>query len=606
MTTRRGEKIVKILMRWAMTLCGVVVLIGALIGAGPARAQNTAQDVVWIQIEARPSLAAATDRARAYATLLQDVNGFRIRGGWYAVALGPYRLNDAELVLRKYQAEGLIPRDSFLQYTENLRQQFWPVGANLLGSGTVQPPAGVAQPTTPPSQPEQPLVSEVAPPPPPDETPAEARRSERELSREERQELQIALKWAGYYSSAIDGAFGRGTRKSMAAWQNANGIEPTGVLTTAQRAELLRQYNAVLEGMDLRRVSDTRAGVEMLIPRGVVGFDRYDPPFAHYEPTGDIAARVLLISQPGNQATLFGLYEIMQTLEIVPLEGERKRNSKSFTLEGRNNKIVSHTEARLEGGAIKGFTLIWPAGDEERRRRVLAEMQKSFTTFDAVLSPSAGQGGEQSIDLVAGLQVRKPRFSRSGFFISRDGTVVTTAEAVANCGRITLDAETEADLVMRAEGLGLAFLRPKTPLAPRGVAMFDTFEPRLQADLAAAGFSYEGVLGAPSLNFGKLEDVKGLDGNKSLSRLSMRVRDGDAGGPVLNQTGAVVGMLLPRGNGGPQIPEDVALSLDAVQVVKAASDIGLELDAQAPTEILSSAKMADQARDMTVLVSCWE
>jgi peptidoglycan hydrolase-like protein with peptidoglycan-binding domain len=79
-----------------------------------------------------------------------------------------------------------------------------------------------------------------------DETLAEARASEAALDRGEREMLQIALKWAGFYNSSIDGAFGRGTRASMSAWQDANGYTNTGVLTTLQRADLLAQYNAVL------------------------------------------------------------------------------------------------------------------------------------------------------------------------------------------------------------------------------------------------------------------------------------------------------------------------------------------------------------------------
>jgi len=43
-----------------------------------------------------------------------------------------------------------------------------------------------------------------------------------------------------FYNAAIDGSFGRGTRNSMAAWQEANGYEINGILTTAQRAELLK------------------------------------------------------------------------------------------------------------------------------------------------------------------------------------------------------------------------------------------------------------------------------------------------------------------------------------------------------------------------------
>ena len=58
-----------------------------------------------------------------------------------------------------------------------------------------------------------------------------------------RKELQIALQWEGYYRSLIDGAFGPGTRGAMRGWQEDNGFEPTGVLTTRQRdiLQLLRQ-----------------------------------------------------------------------------------------------------------------------------------------------------------------------------------------------------------------------------------------------------------------------------------------------------------------------------------------------------------------------------
>ena len=114
----------------------------SLFWAGLARAQS-AEDVVWVQIEAQPSLAEATDRARAYETLLDDVNGFSLGGGWYGIAVGPYSRADAELVLRSYVRDGLVPRDSFIQQSSRFRQQFWPVGANVLETGQTDAPAGV-------------------------------------------------------------------------------------------------------------------------------------------------------------------------------------------------------------------------------------------------------------------------------------------------------------------------------------------------------------------------------------------------------------------------------------------------------------------------------
>lgn len=583
-----------------------------------AHAQSNADDeVVWVQIQAQQSLARATDRARAYTTLLQDVNGFSVGGGWYAIVVGPYRRADAELVLRQYRRDGLIPRDSFIQLSSRLRQQFWPVGANVLGTGAVDAPDGtVPQQQAPAPETEQaPQVAEVTPAPTPeaepqpepaDETPAEAQRSERALSRDEKKDLQIMLQWAGFYTAAIDGSFGRGTRNSMAAWQEANNFEKTGILTTLQRAALKKQYNAVLEGLGLQTVRDAQAGIEMTLPTDVVSFDRYEPPFAQYTATGDVDARVLLISQPGDQDTLFGLYEIMQTLEIVPLDGPRERGNSSFTLVGENARTISYTEAKLENGEIKGFTLIWPSGDEERRRRLLAEMRSSFTRMPGVLSASAGDASQQSIDMISGLQIRKPKLTGSGFFVNTGGTVVTTSAAVQSCSRITLDGDTDAQVITDDSARGVAFLKPGAALAPLAVANFASAPARLQSEVAVAGYSFGGVLNAPSMSFGTLADVRGLQGEQNINRLALRARAGDAGGPVLDRTGAVIGMLTSAPEGGPVLPDDVSFSLDAAAVVASASDAGVTVPKATDTASLTAFQLSEKASGMTVLVSCWE
>ncbi|KZY29821.1 peptidoglycan-binding protein, partial [Roseovarius sp. HI0049] len=560
------------------------------------------QQSSWIQLESHPNLAVTEQAIRAYGARVDDVNGFNLGGGWYAVALGPYSADEAENVMISLREQGLIPRDSYVADSANYQQQFWPVGANLL-DGTEEPAEGVTTEsvevtelaqaladtaaaagedtatdtdtdtatdteltaetetqmaqvdtdtdtgTTAQSGTTQPEV--VAEPEIPEETPNQARRSEAQLTAEERRQLQIALEWAGHYEGAIDAAIGPGTRGAMADWQRNNGHEPTGVMTTRQRAELLGQYNAVLDGLDIRTVRDTEAGVQMKLPTGVVSFDRYEPPFAHYTASGDIPeARVLLISQPGDRNTLLGLYDIMQTLRIVPEDGPREISGNSFSLTGRNASIISQTEASLQNGHVKGFTVIWPAGDEDRRTRLMAEMQTSFQRLDGVLDPGAGGDVQQEVDLVSGLEIRQPKLSRSGFYVDQSGTVVTTLEAVQGCERVTLDEDYNARVVGIDEALGVAVLKPVDPLAPIAVAAFQETPPRLQSDIAVAGYSYGGVLGSPTLTFGQLADARGLNGEENLKRLALATLEGDAGGPVVDAYGAVVGMLLPASQSG--------------------------------------------------------
>ncbi|GGL78511.1 trypsin-like peptidase domain-containing protein [Wenxinia marina] len=598
----------------------VTMVLWLALAAPAAMAQNG----VWVQIEARPTLSGAQERVRAYAGAIENVVGYALASGWYAVALGPYADDDARAVLSQLRGAGSIPSDSFIVDGGNFRQQFWPVGVGAPTSPQPLPggvsanadatdgddPAAPAEgqtvilPVDEPAAPEP----EPEPEPEPDETVYEAQQSEAQLSRDEKMQLQVALQWAGFYDSTIDGLFGRGTRTAMGAWQAANGYEATGVLTTRQRAALFDAYNSVLDGMGLRRVTDRRAGIDMILPMGVVDFAAYDSPFARYEATGDLPVTVLLISQPGDQDRLYGLYEIMQTLEIVPPEGERQRGASSFTLEGRNGRIHSYTEASLENGEIKGFTLVWPANDEERRTRVLNEMRASFLRIDGVLDPAlAAAGEEQAVDLVSGLAIRQPIRTRSGVFIDGTGRVLTVAGAVAGCGEVTIDDGTEARVAHLDEALGIAVLQPVSPMAPIGVARFQTGVPRIGSEIAVAGYPFGGVIAAPAVTFGTLADIRGLNGEDEVKRLDIAISEGDAGGPVFDGSGGVLGVLLEDGPaGGPALPQGVHFLADTDALLASIGRAGLQVEAVEGGTAVTRERLTRLGGEVATLVSCWE
>ncbi|WP_425083337.1 serine protease [Ruegeria profundi] len=579
-----------------MTRVFTAILLLLLVGLRAATAQQ--DQGVWVQVEAQPSLREAQDRAQDYARALPDVNGFRLGSGWYAIVIGPYLRSDAEQVLRVYRAEGQIPRDSFITFSSSLRQQYWPIGANVLNRGTLAPPV----------EPEQLTVDTLsdATPQPSDETRSQALQSERLLTSQERKDLQTALQAAGFYNSTIDGAFGQGTRRSMADWQSFNGYEATGVLTTVQRAALIEDYNAPLISVGMAQYTDDQAGISVDLPLEAIAFDRYEAPFAHFKSNSDLNAQALLISQEGGKPTLRALYEVMQSLEIVPLVGPRELRGDRFTLEGRGKGIVSYTEAALKDGKIKGFTLVWPEGDEARRARVLAAMKASFATTDAVLDSSAGADAEQRVDLVSGLQIRKPRLSRSGFFADASGTVLTVSEAADSCSRVTLDGDQELQVAWTDADLGVSVLRPRKSLAPINVAEFRADQPRIQSEVAVSGFSYEGALGAPTLTFGQIADVRGLNGEAGVKRLALAAQPGDAGGPVFDDSGSVVGMLLPTPSEGRTLPGSVSLAVSTQGLNDVLTQAGISGQAAQETAEISPNELSRRANGMTVLVHCWD
>ncbi len=578
MTLKSGHAMKRILV--------AVLTILTLSIAQIAAAQTTS----WVQIEARPTLQEAQESARAYGADLPDVVGYRLNSGWYAIALGPYSPAGASARLNQLLVAGRIPPDSYLSDGGSFTSQFWPLGQ----TATPQ-----AEPVAPALQPVETAQATLI-----DETPAQARRSEALLNRDQRIALQAALKWDGHYNSALDGAIGPGSRRAMAAYQAAINAEPTGILTTAQRTQLLSDYQDALDRIGMVPFQDAAAGIDIQMPMGLVQPDTPLAPFSRYVAKEDSGVSVMLLSQTGDTTALASLYELMQTLEVVPLSGKRERDRRSFVLTGQSDKIESYTFAATADGAIKGFTVTWRPEDRALMTRVTQMMRASFTTIPGViLSDTAGRE-EQSVDLFAGLEIRRPAVAVTGFFVDERGAVLTSA-ALGDCTRLTIGDDEEASVIARDDEMGLTLLRPNSALSPIGYAGFLKDSPRLQSEVIVAGYSYGGVLNLPALTYGQLSDLKGLQGEEGRARLSLSTLPGDTGGPVFDTSGAVIGMLLPRADGARQLPGEVNFAASVAPITAFLQSNGITPRQVASASPIAPEDLTVQAADMAVLVSCW-
>lgn len=616
-------------------------LMALALNAGPVRAQESH----WVQLEAHATLRTAEEFASRYAENFDNVGGFRIGGGWYALAIGPYATPEAaQAALNEARARGLVRADAYVNPSTVYGARFWPAGATEPAESAViaEDPSPETTPepmveATPIAEPEavveavddvtatetaevpvaeapaaEPMVEAIEDPVTevavelPEETPAEARARERTITRDERFEIQTALQWFGFYTLRIDGDFGPGTRRAISTWQQAIDVEPTGFLTTRQQARLIDGWRAAEAALGLETYSDETAGINITLPMGMIRFDRYESPFVHF--AGDQGVRVLLISQEGTQATMAGLYEIMQTLTVIPVEGERRRQNNGFLLTGQDNQRRAHVEARFQGGQIKGWALLWEPVADEIAPRILATMRDSFTPTAGVLPASAGAGASSVArrDLLAGLEVRRPVRSRSGFYTDATGTVVTTAEAVDQCSRITIDEAYDARLRHFDAATGVAVITPVTPLVPMAFAQFGADAPVPGAEMRLSGFSYQDTLTRPILSFGQFGDAQGLDGEAHLHRLSLRANEGDTGGPVFDARGAVVGMLLPRPVDLTRVlPDEVSFMSPATVLLDALTQAGQRGTTSRAETDMAAELLTRVSADVTVLVSCW-
>ena len=561
-----------------------------------------ADDSLWVQIEAQPSLLEAEDSARKYAERLPNVHAFSLGSGWYAIAIGPYAQDEVELEYQSLRNTLEIPFDSFISTGDNFRQKIWPSGFETAESTDTRRATNIFSQAVEKIEGYDLSAIDRSN----DETLEQSLQSEDALNRSEKKELQRALQWAGYYSSSIDGMFGTGTRNSMKQWQSANQFPVNGVLSTLQRDILLKQYDQILIELGIEKITDLQTGVVLNLPMGMLEFSHYEPPLAHFKATDGGPQAAYVISQRGNKAELRALYRALQTLSILPPDGSRKLNTDDFTITGQNSQIKSVAEAFMSQGEIKGYILVWPSVDDARYQRLLSNVKNSFETITGVLGAMEGTGSLQEVDALFGLDLRQPVFSRSGIFATPEGHVITDANGLEQCDEITIRPNYKAKVLNPDEGHSFAILAPESRLVPLSVAQFARIPLGLNDQVISAGYSYEGRLDFPSVTQGTVDEMRGLDGNEDIMRLSIPAMKGDAGGPVLNQSGAVSGVLLDASAGPRSLPQNVHLALKSEKIIDRLATLGIFVQSDSGQKPVEDVLLAKQARAITALVSCWK
>jgi hypothetical protein len=155
----------------------------------------------------------------------------------------------------------------------------------------------------------------------------------------------------------------------------------------------------------------------------------------------------------------------------------------------------------------------------------------------------------------------------------------------------------------------LGFLKPE--LSP--LAFSDNLRVKLGQSVFAAGFPLQGLL-ASSLNLttGNISALAGVQDDARMFQITAPVQPGNSGGPLLDQTGNVVGVVTSK--------------LDALKVAKVLGDLpqninfavkgslarafldtnGVDYLSAPSTTLLSTPEIAEKASKAVVVVECWK
>ncbi|MBU3032066.1 peptidoglycan-binding domain-containing protein [Paracoccus marinaquae] len=296
-----------------------------------------------IRLESLQSRAEAEAALQTWRQTFPEAGLWEMPGNWYAVTLGPMAEGTAQAWLAAFKASGNVPRDAFTSDAADLGQAL---------------DAGAA--------PDLPAPGEAAPMPPLDE-------------------VQRALRWAGYYDGEIDGKSGPQTREAIAAGVAALRLSPDG---GAAMRGLIGQRGEWRTQMGLTALRDEATGLSLNAPMDRLQFDRAERALSIYAPKDGSGAALILFSQPGGQQELLDLSGLVTALGWVP-QPQRSIERGHVLLEGANASHIGRAEGWVRDGRAEGFVLIWPADDPENQSRIAADMSDSFTRFAPAANDAA-------------------------------------------------------------------------------------------------------------------------------------------------------------------------------------------------------------------------
>ena len=202
--------------------------------------------------------------------------------------------------------------------------------------------------------------------------------------------------------------------------------------------------------------------------------------------------------------------------------------------------------------------------------------------------------------------------SGSGFFVSRTGHVLTNRHVVDKCSEVRIAGAKSVRHIATGNRVDLALLQAdvtKTEIATfrggRGV--------RIGEDIIVAGYPLRGLLSSGlTVTKGIVSSNIGPQNDQNTIQITAPVQQGNSGGPVLDASGNVVGVVFSKLNAlkfakvTGSLPQNVNFAISAGSIRAFLDGHSVPYDIAPSKTVQQTADIAEKARNYTVLVECWK
>jgi S1-C subfamily serine protease len=237
----------------------------------------------------------------------------------------------------------------------------------------------------------------------------------------------------------------------------------------------------------------------------------------------------------------------------------------------------------------------------ERQRTALLTQAYARQNSAAPASPSPNERKAEQ-KMLAG----------TGFFVSPDGQVLTNAHVVEGCAtaNVIVDGRPPAAGRVAARDTKNDLALIQTGLNSEKYASF-RLSIRLGDQVAAFGFPLAGLL-SQSGNFtlGNITGMAGIGDDTSYVQISTPVQQGSSGGPLVDYSGNVVGIVTGKLNAikavavTGDLPQNVNFAVKSVVATSFLESNRVSYSTGSTAKQMEPADLADHARSISVFIEC--
>lgn len=413
----------------------------------------------------------------------------------------------------------------------------------------------------------------------------------------------------GDYIAIVDGKFGRRTYEALTSFQERHGFAPDGILSQWELRVLVVEAIEEVDRLGFQFLVDGATEQELGIPTALV-------PIQQETKTGTRwfnrfgSLEIETISIPIYEASFEHLFARLSANTSRRSVTYKALKSSYFIVSGFVDGRGFYLRMERARGATKGFSMSWVPDGTNRHSQLAVAMSNSLNVSPPITGDHRRLGDAEKRQTEDPQPERSVATMGSGYFVSRYGHVVTNLHVVEGCNFVSVPGHGNARVLKTDRYLDLAVLQVSSEFA-RAYAQLRLKPPKRGETVYVMGYPLANVL-ADNLTItrGIVSSLAGFDGDILHFQISASVQPGNSGGPVIDESGNVIGTVVSRlddlafleATGA--VPQNVNFAIRGAFLTALMASVGIVIDYSEAADELKPEQIADRADDFTVQVLC--